>query len=238
MQPSSPSLALVLLAGGRGTRFQQGDPAATDKLWILIKGKPFLQYSLEAFLKTNLFQTVCCVVPSIDDKERFEKEILQSLAPTLIQGVQFLWAIAGNERAESVRNGIKALEPINPAFVMIHDGARPAIHPDAIVSLYQSLETTPNAILAARVTDTLKLQKPDQTIQATIDRQNLWQAQTPQAFTFKHLMEAYTFGFHGVTDEASLMEKMPHPVALIENLFPNPKLTYKKDLEYLEYLLT
>lgn len=236
-QKESLDITLVLLASGSSMRFQSQGFLGQNKLFISIAGKPILFYSLQTLLHTGLFKRIVIVVKNDDDRIWIASQVLPLLNQEELNKVEIDWVFGGSERAVSVYNAMKFLEKILPKFVMIHDGARPALRRESIDALFASFKRHPNAILAAKVTDTLKKATEAQLISGTIDRKALWGAQTPQLFTFSHLMEAYQAGFHGATDESEILENTSYPVALVENLFPNPKLTFSADIPYMEWLL-
>lgn len=230
-------IALVLLASGSSMRFQAQDAAFQNKLFISIAGKPLLFYSLRVLIDSGFFKRIVIVIRNDHDRDWISSHVLSLFKSEVFALVEIDWVLGGPERAASVYNAMQFLEMKPPRFVMIHDGARPALRLESIAALVDSLRKYPNGILASRVTDTLKKSTEAQLIAGTVDRSALWAAQTPQLFTFAHLMEAYQVGFHGATDESCILENTPYPVALVENLFPNPKLTFPLDIPYIEWLL-
>ena len=94
-------------------------------------------------------------------------------------------------------------------------------------------------VLAHRVTDTIKEHSGDGRLR-TLDRTRLWAMETPQVFSKALILRAYALVAKRrlrITDDASAVELLGHPVALLENLHPNPKLTLPKDLAHMEFLL-
>jgi 2-C-methyl-D-erythritol 4-phosphate cytidylyltransferase len=136
--------------------------------------------------------------------------------------------------------------PDDIAHVFIHDCARPLIRPDQLVTLLKIVRRENAVVLAHRVTDTIKehtLLKTDEghddSRLRTLDRSRLWAMETPQVFSRELIVRAYSkvaaLG-RQITDDAAAVELLHHPIALLENPYPNPKLTTPSDLAYLEFL--
>jgi 2-C-methyl-D-erythritol 4-phosphate cytidylyltransferase len=158
---------------------------------------------------------------------------LSALAPTpslLVHG--------GRERQESVLNALAAL-PGDIEHVFIHDCARPLIRPEQLVALHKIVRREHAVVLAHRVTDTIKEHRDDARLR-TLNRARLWSMETPQAFSRELIARAYARvsdrKIH-ITDDAQAIELLGHPIALLENAHPNPKLTTPADLAYVEFLL-
>ena len=122
------------------------------------------------------------------------------------------------------------------------------IRPEQLVALHKIVRREQAVVLAHRVTDTIKEHKAFRSSQGqddsrlrTLDRANLWAMETPQVFSRDLIARAYTrVSARGlpITDDAQAVELLGHHVALLENAYPNPKLTTSADLAYLEFLLT
>ena len=143
----------------------------------------------------------------------------------------------GATRQDSVRVGLEALEASAPDVVLVHDAARPLIPPGTIPALLKALEHTAGAIPAVPVADTLKL-VADGLIAATVPRDGLFRAQTPQGFRFQVLLTAHRSNVAGATDDASLLEAIGERVAIVPGSEDNIKLTYAEDLLRLERIMT
>ncbi len=154
------------------------------------------------------------------------------------------FAIGGDERWHSVQAGVSAIYADGAKdddLVLIHDAARPCVQADDIDAVIEVADSEPyGAILATSVADTLKKVSEDATIIATIDRQGLWQAQTPQVFRLGYLQQVLTTvaeqGIH-ITDEASGFETLGYPVKVVAGSRSNIKLTYSDDLPLLQAIL-
>lgn len=142
------------------------------------------------------------------------------------------YADGGMERQDSVRACLEAIPPCG--VVLVHDAARPFISQDVITRLVETANTCGAAIAAVPVKDTIK--KADNgIITETVDRNALWMVQTPQAFTYELILKAAKAavedGFLG-TDEAMLVERLNHPVQIVESTYENVKMTTPEDLIY------
>jgi 2-C-methyl-D-erythritol 4-phosphate cytidylyltransferase len=145
----------------------------------------------------------------------------------------------GRERQDSVANALAAL-PADIAHVFIHDCARPLIRPEQLVALHKIVRREHAVVLAHRVTDTIKKHRANAHLK-TLDRDRLWAMETPQVFSRELIDRAYARVAKKklrITDDAQAVESLDHPIALLENSEPNPKLTTPADLAYLEFLLT
>lgn len=225
--------AAILLAAGSGSRM---NGAVADKILAPLAGRPVFAYSVSAFMQSAVADLY--VIVYRDQRQMME---LSAYAPTpsvLVHG--------GRERQESVMNALAAL-PADIEHVFIHDCARPLIQPEQLVALHKIVRREQAVVLAHRVTDTIKehivksrASGEEQVRLRTIDRSRLWAMETPQVFDRGLITRAYARvqdrGLH-ITDDAQAVEGLNLPVALLENLRPNPKLTTPADFAYLEYLL-
>jgi 2-C-methyl-D-erythritol 4-phosphate cytidylyltransferase len=217
--------AAILLAAGSGSRMAG---AVADKVLAPLAGRPVFSHSASAFMQSAVADLY--VVVYRDQRQMLE---LSAYAPTpsvLVHG--------GRERQDSVMAALAAL-PEDIQHVFIHDCARPLIHPEQLVALHKIVRREHAVVLAHRVTDTIKEHRDDARLR-TLERARLWAMETPQVFDRDLITRAYARvkakKLH-VTDDAQAVELISHPVALLENSFPNPKLTTPSDLPYLEFLL-
>jgi 2-C-methyl-D-erythritol 4-phosphate cytidylyltransferase/2-C-methyl-D-erythritol 2,4-cyclodiphosphate synthase len=212
-------IAAILVAAGTGTRFG----AETPKQFLPLLGKTVIRHAAEALAHhATLVQPVGDTV---------------SIAAALA-GLDHLPIVPGGAtRQDSVRAGLDALLPHAPDIVLVHDAARPNIPAGTIDALLAALEHLPGAIPAAPVADTLK-RVVDGVITATVPRDGLFRAQTPQAFRFATLLAAHRSGLIGATDDASLLEAAGEPVAIVAGSDDNIKLTYPADLVRLERVMS
>lgn len=223
-----PSAAVIIPAAGSGTRMGLGHP----KQYHHLAGVPILIHTIRAFVATPSIQRIVVAVPPelIADSRRLLTEYhLNSDAITVTGG--------GRRRQDSVWAGLQCLND-DIDVVLVHDGARPLITPELIQRCLEAAWEHGAAIAAIPVKDTLKQSRPDQTIACTIDRKDLWQAQTPQAARFSLLKQAYaTLADKDVTDEAALLELAGIAVTLIEGDETNIKITRPMDLILAEKIM-
>jgi 2-C-methyl-D-erythritol 4-phosphate cytidylyltransferase/2-C-methyl-D-erythritol 2,4-cyclodiphosphate synthase len=213
-------IAAILVAAGSGSRFG----ADTPKQFLTIAGKQVIRHAAEA-----LAPHVTLIQP-VGDAE----PIAAALA-----GLAHLPTVPGGAtRQDSVRAGLEALAPYAPDIVLIHDAARPVIPARTVPDLLAALERAPGAIPAVPVADTLKRADGD-AIAATVPREGLFRAQTPQAFRFATLLALHRTGTDApATDDASLLEAAGQTVLLVAGAEDNIKLTYPEDAVRLERALT
>jgi len=158
---------------------------------------------------------------------------LSAYAPT-----PTLFVRGGKERQDSVAAALAEL-PDDVKYVFIHDCARPLVRPEQLAALHKIVRREDAVVLAHRVTDTIKEHRGEGRLR-TLDRQRLWAMETPQVFSRKLICRAYARVAERklkITDDAAAVEFLKHPVALLDNPHPNPKLTTLTDLAYLEFLL-
>lgn len=212
-----PNAAAIIVAAGSGSR------AGFDKLLAPLAGKPVLTRSIEAFLQTP--QITLIVVVTTQD--RFAACVPHNPRCPVLR------ADGGAERHLSVANGL-ALIPDSFSLVAVHDGARPLIDPAHIQRCLEAALSLRAVSSAHPIVDTLKRCTPDGVICGSVERDNLWAMETPQVMNLALLREAYAKILAEnlpVTDEVSAIQSINHPVHVIPNSTPNPKITLPGDLE-------
>jgi len=230
-QTSLGSIAAILLAGGSGRRLSKEAP---DKLLLEVGKKPIIQYSLEAFARSEYIDTVVIVF-----RDEIQREAIARIVPEKMTH-SLLWAQGGTERQDSVWAGLQML-PSETKVVLIHDGARPMITNQAIDRVALAARDQQVACLAHRITDTIK-QTTDSNggyILSTLNRDELWAMETPQGFDYGLICNGYSqiiASGQKVTDDLAAIENQSIPTTLIESPTPNPKLTNPEDIAYLEFL--
>ena len=219
-----PRTAVILLAAGSGKRM---DEKVADKVLSPLAGEPLFSFSAGAFAASGVADLF--VIVYRDQKQMRE---LAALAPT-----PSLFVPGGTERQYSVANALDAL-PADIGHVFIHDCARPFIQVDHLVALHKIVRKEHAVVLAHRVTDTIKLHRDTGRLK-TLERSALWAMETPQVFDRDLIVKAYNRAANTgakLTDDASAVELLRHPVAMLENDSPNPKLTTPADLPWFEFL--
>jgi 2-C-methyl-D-erythritol 4-phosphate cytidylyltransferase/2-C-methyl-D-erythritol 2,4-cyclodiphosphate synthase len=224
----------VIVAAGRGARVR-GGAGALPKQYLPLAGAPVLAHSLRVLASHPGLDAVEVVIHG-EDRALYEAAA-RPYAARLLAPVP-----GGATRQASVRLGLEALSTRPPDRVLIHDAARPFLKADLVTRILAALDTTPAAIAAEPVADTLKRAARDGTIADTIDRANLWRAQTPQAFHFEPILAAHRRACDAAqesfTDDAGLAEWAGLAVKLVESTSTNMKLTTAEDIALAERLLT
>jgi 2-C-methyl-D-erythritol 4-phosphate cytidylyltransferase len=218
--------AAILLAAGSGARMQG---AVNDKVLALLGGRPVFSHSASAFMQSAIADLY--VVVYRDQRQMLELAAYTPTPSLLVHG--------GRERQDSVSAALAAL-PADIEHVFIHDCARPLVRPEQLVALHKIVRREHAVVLARRVTDTIKEHRDDARLR-TLDRSRLWAMETPQVFSRELIVRAYARVAAkqlAITDDAQAVELLGHPIALLENTAPNPKLTTPADLPYLEFLLS
>ena len=213
----------IVLAAGSGKRMN----SKVHKQYLLIDGKPVLYYSLKAFEESRVDNII--LVVGEDEIEYCKKEIVEQF------GFRKVCAIVkgGKERYHSVYEGLKAASETD--YVLIHDGARPFLTQDIIERTIASVVKYRACVVGMPVKDTIKIVDNDTFAKETPDRASVWQVQTPQAFSYEVVYDAYTRMLagdeNGITDDAMVVERMTdYKVKLIEGSYRNIKITTPEDL--------
>ncbi len=220
----------VIPAGGTGTRMG----AETPKQFLPLGGVPLLLHSLWAFDQAPSVDAVILVVPA-QEQGRVLIDIVERYGVKKVQKV-----VAGGEtRQQSVHNGLKETDP-GVEIVVVHDAVRPFVTEDLIERSIEAARKGGGAIVAVPMKDTPKQAGPDRQIQRTLDRSELWLAQTPQAFRRALLLEAYekaAIERLQATDDAALVERLGHKVGIVPGTWENIKITAPEDLVIAEAIL-
>lgn len=210
----------IIVAAGTGSRFK----SETPKQFLDLAGKPLIERTLERFQNAASIDSIVLVLASDRIDERaFAFDKLDKVVA------------GGATRAESVLNGLNAASDAD--IVVVHDGARPFVSTEEIDRTVAKAKEMGAACLVAPVTDTIKSVRGNE-IAATLDRGELRRALTPQAFQTDVLRRAFEVGelSEAVTDECYLVEKLGHPIALVEGSARNIKITNADDLRLAEMI--
>ena len=223
----SRNFALVP-AAGTGTRMGDDLP----KQYHLLAGRPMLRHALEVLCASPLIQRVFVVLAEGD--ETWERVDWTELGVKLS-----VLRCGGPTRADSVLNGLLALSAFAKPddWVLVHDAARPCLSSAQLDRLIEQVgHDEVGGILAVPVADTLKQSGADGRIDATVPREHLWQAQTPQMFRYGLLREALEQS-GVVTDESGALEALGYRPLLVPADASNLKVTYPADLALAEKIL-
>ena len=219
----------IIVAAGSGLRMS----SPLRKQYMLLAGQPILRHTLMVF-STSLHSIF--LVVSQEDFDYCQKYVIPLNLQERIQLVP-----GGSSRQASVYNGLQACACHDPEIVIIHDGVRPLVTADQIRACLNGAVQYGACILGIPSTSTLKKVIPETAqIEKTIARQNIWLAQTPQAFSYKIILKAhqkaFESGYQG-TDDAELVEKNGGKVHIISGSAVNIKITRPADLTMAEALI-
>lgn len=215
--------AALILAGGSGSRMGSDIP----KQYLKLNGVPVIRRTVEAFLRHPSVETVQVVIGP-DDLAAYSDAVSGLALPAPVTG--------GASRQESGRHGLEALQETAPGYVLIHDAARPFVEPAVIDRVLAALETNSAVLPAVPVADTLKRSRgAPPVVDVTVDRRDVWRAQTPQGFRFSEILAAHK-GAAGLelTDDTAVAEHGGMTVAVVEGSEDNFKITTREDLDRAE----
>jgi 2-C-methyl-D-erythritol 4-phosphate cytidylyltransferase len=217
-------------AAGSGSRIG----SSTPKQYLSLAGKPVLYHTLRQLAGDSRIDQVFVVLAPADAEFRTAEW------GALKDRVQPLYC-GGETRAASVYNGLLAVRDVvgSDDWMLVHDAARPCLSADALDRLIREVgDDDDGGLLAIPVADTLKRADGGPRVAATERREGLWQAQTPQMFRYRSLVEALQLcGPATVTDEAGAVERLGLKPRLVMGEARNLKITYAQDLELAELIL-
>jgi 2-C-methyl-D-erythritol 4-phosphate cytidylyltransferase len=215
---SNSRITAIITAGGTSSRFGN-----TNKLMEKIHSKEVIKHTLDAFLSVAeegaINKIIICANKSIIDEL---KNVFNGSEIEIIEG--------GNTRQQSVFNGLKASG--NCDYVLIHDGARPMISAETIKQAIEMVKEKKALTVATKTIDTIKQVDENLKIINTIDRSNLFNTQTPQAFKYDLIKEAHEkLQGQNFTDDAGMLEFLGKDVYILEGDYRNIKITNQSDIE-------
>lgn len=219
----------LVVAAGSGSRMTSG---RDDKPFIELCGCPLVWYSLEKLEKSPLVDSVTLAV-----KENYIGHARDLVARYGFKKVSSVIA-GGATRTDSVRRGLAAMKADDLDILIIQDGARPFLSEDMIRSSVEAAERYGAAVVGVPCTATIKEVGSDGAINATPDRNRMWEAQTPQVFRYDVIRTAYEkFPKDEATDDSALVERMGHKVMMVEGSRDNIKVTVAADIAVAEAIL-
>lgn len=220
----------IIVAAGPGTRLG----AEVPKGFVELGGVPLFVHSLRALLAAEAIGSCIVVVPPGRSDEA---------AAIVAEHGPWRRAVAlaegGSERRDSVRAGLERAGAVD--LVAVHDAARPFVSARVVAAVVAAAAAAGAAIVAVPCTDTVKRVEADGRIAATLDRDGLWLAQTPQAFRTDLLREAHARAAAervAATDDAVLVERLGFPVQVVAGEPGNRKITTADDLAWAEWVLS
>jgi 2-C-methyl-D-erythritol 4-phosphate cytidylyltransferase len=243
---AEPGIAAVIAAGGAGTRVGR----ATPKQFLPLAGVPILARTVRRFARHPRIGLVVVAAPPdlVDRSVRVLRRHLPSRAvsplaspgaPAAPVGARILASRrarvivlpGGAERQDSVARGLEAV-PAGIDLVLVHDAVRPFVTAALIDRVIAAAAVTGAAICALPIAETVKRVR-DAVVEGTVDRTGLWAVQTPQGFRAALLREAHDKARRDAvtgTDESTLVERLGHPVRVVDGLVENIKITTPADL--------
>ena len=216
---------VIIAAGGTGSRLNANLP----KQYMLLNEKPVLMHTIEAFVAHTDKIIVAIHTDMIDYWNELCIKYDFKIPHELILG--------GNTRFQSIRNALNYLEQRFPDFfyneegtIAVHDAARPLVDQKLIDKSFELALEGNSIVLANKSTNSIRI--GDSSKNEAIDRDTVWQIQTPQTFPAQVLLEAYQQSELNIfTDDASVVEKIGYSIHLLESSYKNIKLTYPEDFE-------
>jgi 2-C-methyl-D-erythritol 4-phosphate cytidylyltransferase len=233
---------VIIPAAGLGTRMTSSTATAQGKArskqFAHLEGVPILIHTLRKFAQTQEVSEIWVAMRK-SEAELFEQEARKYDLGRKVQIVE-----GGEHRQQSVANALNAISAAEDDIVLIHDAVRPFVTSETIAAVIAAVKKHGAAIAGVPAVDTIKQVErtaDGAVITATIPREMIVQAQTPQGFRFGVLKKAFddatAEGFLG-TDEASLLERLGQPVQVVMGSARNIKITTPADLELAEFLIT
>ncbi len=220
----------IIVAAGAGIRMN----SSVRKQYLLIQNRPVLSHTLSVFENCSAINRIYLVVPR-KDFDFVRRKILHFCSDKkdiiLVEG--------GDERQDSVFNGLRALDP-ETKFVVVHDGVRPLISPQTIETSLAEASVYGACIIGLAAKETVKKVGQDLFVQKTLPRDTVWIAQTPQTFRCDLLRMAHQKAkmesYRG-TDDASLVERIGGKVKIVPGNSYNIKITTPEDLALAEIIM-
>lgn len=213
----------IIASGGLGKRMG----TELSKQYLLLDGIPILAHTLRKFERAAIIDDIILVVPG-DYREYSRKLVVEEYHFSKVRRVLG----GGEKRQDSVKAGLDAIDD-DSDIILIHDGVRPFISEGEISASVHSALESGAATLGVPVKDTVKSVGGDGLVEKTIERKNLWLAQTPQTFRREVIemayKKAYEDNFYG-TDDASLVERTGIKIRVIAGSYDNIKITTREDI--------
>ena len=217
----------IVLAAGKGLRLK----SKISKPLIKIDSQPIIIYSLNTLGKHPCIKDIIVVA-----NPRNLQDIRKTIKRFRIDKIKDV-VLGGEVRRASVAKGLEAIDG-HTDLVLIHDGARPFIDKEMVSSVIKTAKSYGAAIVGVPVKATIKevhsskfIVHSSLTVKKTLNRENLWEIQTPQVFRKDLILKAYDkFGDIDVTDDAMLVERLGAKVSVVRGTYNNIKITTAEDL--------
>jgi 2-C-methyl-D-erythritol 4-phosphate cytidylyltransferase len=227
-------LTVIIMAAGRGSRFQSQVP----KPYIKIYHKPVLYYSMLQFERFDKVEHIFVVISQNDEK--LAVKLKKKYFKKCVKLKEFI--PGGNERADSVYRALQYIKNQYPCdYIAIHDAARPMITHDVLESIWNSAVHFGAAAPGIPVVDTIKICDNQQFIMDHPLRENLIAIQTPQIFNFEKIYDAYEKYYHhhkiNVTDDTEVYAQYHKAVKIVQGDRKLFKLTFKEDIKKIKNMI-
>ncbi len=208
------SVSAIIVAAGSGTRMGAGK----NKVFLELFGKTILEHTVSVFENCACISEIIVVTNELEEA----KKVLSAYkkVKNIVPG--------GNVRGESVKNGLYAA---SGDIACIHDGARALILPEDVEKVVLAAKEFGAAALGVKCKDTLKQADENGFISGTLDREYVYNIQTPQVFGMAAIKEMYEKCEESFTDDCALAEKYGQAVKIVDGSYDNIKITTPDDLE-------
>ena len=217
---TSPAIAVIIVAAGRGRRLG----GAIPKQYVPLDGPPALRRSVEVFLAVPGVVHVQSVIHADDC-------VLCGEALAGLDDARVMPPVTGGEtRAASVLSGLEALAPHAPDRVLIHDAARPFVPRTVVEAVISALDAADGAVAGLPVVDALWREQGGMA-DAPVPRNGLWRAQTPQGFRFDAILAAHRAHDGTGADDVAVAREAGIAVKLVEGSEQSFKITTQADLD-------
>lgn len=228
-------VSAIVPAAGLGTRMGGKE----SKTWLKLAGQTMIEQTLLALCEGNHIDEVV-IVGKASDQHRFEA-VIESVKGRFTKKEmlpKFLFATGGQERLDSVYNGLKSADAL-AQLILVHDGARPLVTEQVIVNALNAAVKHGAAVACVASKDTVKIGLKG-FVKETPERSTVYNVQTPQCFRRDIIFEAYhraALEDVKATDDAGLVERLGYPVAISEGSYDNIKVTTPEDVIVAEAIL-
>lgn len=221
-------LEAIIVAAGRGERLK----SKTSKPFIKIEKKPLLYHTLKAISLCPLIKNIILVIKKGDIK-RVKRLIINKSFKKIKKIVE-----GGQTRRLSVEKGLYFIDK-DTSLVLIHDAARPFINQNILKRVILQAEKSGAAVVGVPLKSSIKKIKEKKfIIEETLDRNSIWEIQTPQVFKKNIILKAYKkFKESNFTDDSALVEKLGNKVKVVRGSYFNIKITTPEDLVFAKAIL-
>lgn len=216
----------IIVAGGSGTRMQSAIP----KQFLLLKGKPVLMHTIEAFYNCDSKPEIILVLPAAFH------DYWAQLCADYNFNIPYQLVNGGETRFHSVKNGLNFINNDQDALIAVHDAVRPLTGKHIIDNAYKHAAENGNAVVAVKSRDSVRQLKAGAS--KSLVRDEIYLIQTPQTFRLSQLTSAYAQHYDTkFTDDASVVEEAGFEINLVEGDHRNIKITFPEDIAVAELFL-